>query len=478
MNSPSPAYDPQKLHELASAALEGTANESQLQELTKLLRESTAARDEYLKLMDLHAVLSTELVVDPSTPPIPSTPPTRKTIAVDEQVESSVAPTNRGWLPLTVAAALAACLLIAVTWFRPNGSTAEPESFASIAQGTDAVWQSDTVTVGDRIGATTLRLKSGIVRLEFDSGVEVTLEGPAEFELFAVEKTQLVSGLLTATVPPGAEGFTVDTPSAQVIDLGTSFGIDIGADGFSKVTVFDGEVEIAPRDATEKRLLSEGESVRIGTNYEVEDITFDPKPFEKMWPTASGIAGSSESIRFVPPWPKQIRFVQSDDQIFVRPEGHPVRLNTELMVNISEPGDYENLGDLSPSLLQSNTSVRSYILHFSPESQLGRRRAKRVTGSITFARPVLGMMVSHDELAASSHRFGRRGAGEGNQRRELNLTADRDGDRITLSDDRKTVTLDLMSPGRSSDLVRVIVESNGRFHRMRRNNQGGRMPPP
>ncbi len=238
------------------------------------------------------------------------------------------------------------------------------------------------------------------------------------------------------------------------------------------MTVFDGEVEIASRDATTRRLLTEGESVRIGNDYLVEDITFDPKPFERMWPIASGIAGSTESIRFVPPWPRQIRFIQSDDQIFVRPEGHPVRLTTELKVNISEPSDCSLVDDLTPATLRPNQSVRSYILHFSPESQLGRRRAKRVTGSITFASPVLGIMVGHDELAASSRRFGRRGAGEANQRRELSLTGDQTGDRISLSEDRKTVTLDLVAPGRSSDLVRVIVDGRRRFKRIKQSGGG------
>ena len=82
-------------------------------------------------------------------------------------------------------------------------------------------------------------------------------------------------------------------------------------------------------------------------------IGFDPKPFEKMWPFASGIVGSTETIHFVPPWPRQIRFVKSDDQIFVRAEGHTVQFETELKVNISEPGDCAKLGDLSPAILQT-----------------------------------------------------------------------------------------------------------------------------
>ncbi len=113
MNSPDPAYDQKKLHELASAALDGTASESQLKELTEQLRESPDARDEYLKLMDLHAVLSTELVASPSN-----------CDAVVESIplKTPTARTSRRRLPVAIAAALAASLLIAVTWFRPDGS--------------------------------------------------------------------------------------------------------------------------------------------------------------------------------------------------------------------------------------------------------------------------------------------------------------------------------------------------------------------
>ena len=468
MSSLNPDFNKQRLHELAASVIDGNANESQLRELTEILRVSPSARDEYLVLVDLHATLATDMA--------PAAQQTRVEQPCVEQnrsditrVEKPRVARNRSSIPLAAAAvALAACILIAITWFGEDHSGAGTHSFATVAQATEAVWESGPIDRGNRVGVTTMRLKSGLVRLEFDSGVEVTLEGPAVYKLFDIANTKLMSGLLTATVPPGAEGFTVDTPSAQVIDLGTSFGIDLTNDGFSNVSVFDGKVEVAPLDskgpiAMERRLLSEGESVRIGTGYKVEDVEFDPRPFEKVWPFASGIVGSTDTLSFVPPWPRKIRFVKSDQVIFVRPEGRTVQLKTELKVNISAPGEYAKLEDLSPKTLQANETVRSYILHFSPETPLVERRAKRVTGSITFDRPVLGMIVRHDELLATSRRFGRRGLGEAHQRRELNLRGDETGDRITLSEDRKTVNLDLISPRRSSDLIRVIVESRGGF---------------
>ena len=123
-----------------------------------------------------------------------------------------------------------------------------------------------------------------------------------------------------------------------------------------------------------------------------------------------------------------------------------------------EAGACVESADLSPRTLPAKASVRSFLLHFSPETQRVERRAKRVAGSITFDQPVVGIIVGHEELRVSSLRFGRRRDGGSKHRRALNLTGGKAGDRITLSEDRKTVTLDLISPRRSSDLVRVIVD--------------------
>ena len=61
MTIPAPEYDQRRLRMLASAVMDRTATHKQQQELTSLLKEHTAARDEYLAFVDLHAVLATEL---------------------------------------------------------------------------------------------------------------------------------------------------------------------------------------------------------------------------------------------------------------------------------------------------------------------------------------------------------------------------------------------------------------------------------
>lgn len=436
-------FDSNAIRTLASAVMDGTATGRQQQQLASLLRDDEAAWDEYLAFVDMHAMLATKLsltsVVLAANPPQP--------------IRSW---SGRRWIQVASVAGLAVCLLIAVTLIATNESDPS-SSFSSVAFVSDADGE---LKVGDRLGAETIHLKSGLVRLVFDDGVEVTLEGPAEFGLIKPGKTRLTTGLLTATVPEGAEGFRVETPTAEVIDLGTSFGVDLREAGYSRVSVFDGEVAVAASDKSKKHLLTEGESVRIGADRQIERVDFDPRPFEKVWPISSGIAGSSDLFRFVPPWPKRIRFVQSDEYVFVAAEGSAVDLGQALQVNISAPGEYRRVDELTPLELPAGERVRSYILHFSPTENLRPQNAQRVAGSITFDRPVLGLIVQHEELLASMRRFSRRGAGEIQQRRQLDLSGRSNGDRITLSEDRKTVTLDLISPGRNTDLVRVIVDGD------------------
>ncbi|MEL6105513.1 MAG: FecR domain-containing protein [Planctomycetota bacterium] len=468
MMSPS---EKQRLRDLASAVLDGTCDEAQRAELNEMLRRDAEARDEYLAYVDLHALMTTELSVGATTQELFGTTSQEAFSGADStEIEAAKQTPLRSFFIATVIA-LAAGLLIAVTFLGTGTDAEEPPTFATVAQINQAVWPNEELVVGSRFGSeTTMQLGAGFVRLEYDSGVEVTLEGPAELTFVDEAAIKLKDGLLTATVPPGAEGFTVNTPTAEVVDLGTAFGIDVRDDGFSNVMVFDGEVEIAVPDRDEKRLLTEGESVRIGKDHEIEIVGFDPKPFKRHWPIASAISKSTENVQFVPPWAKRMGLLQSDDRIFVAPEGHPVRLTSTLKLNISEPGEYADQTDLTPGELAAGKFVRSFSVHYAPQKETGVRRAPRVVGSITFEQPVLGLMVRHEELVESGRRFARRGASELSRKRELEFSDEARGDRVSLSEDRKTLTLDLIAPGRTSDFVRVITEAQP--HR-----RGKRKPP-
>ena len=53
----------------------------------------------------------------------------------------------------------------------------------------------------------------------------------------------LLQGRLTVKVPEEAIGFTVQTPSGDVVDLGTEFAVDVGKKGATELYVLDGTVE-------------------------------------------------------------------------------------------------------------------------------------------------------------------------------------------------------------------------------------------
>ncbi len=384
--------------------------------------------------------------------------------------------TQRSTARIFAWASLAACLLVAVSWFFQAGDRLETmEPFLSVAmiQGSTA----GELKVGDRLGTQTISIADGLVRLQFDDGVEVTLQGPASYELIAPGRTRLHSGLLTATVPPGAEGFQVDTPTAEVVDLGTAFGIELDAEGASLVSVFDGEVEVTPSSNTtainkdKTRLVREGEAVRVTNTHELQSSEFDTVAYEKIWPVSSGIAGSTGAFRFAPPWPRPMGLIQSDSDIFVLPEGYAKTLDEPLALNVTLPGQCLVAGDFTPGELPPGTRVKSFLLQFNPVDQRdhtpgppetvpGPKELKRIVGDITFDRPVLGLIVRGDDLRSSDLRFSVRGGQVPQKGRALELSGTPRDDIVQLSEDRRTVKLDLAAFGFFSDQVRVIVDQS------------------
>lgn len=93
-----------------------------------------------------------------------------------------------------------------------------------------------------------LAIDSGLVEITYGSGVRVTVEGPAEFDVTGREAGRLANGKLVASVPKGAEGFRIDYVDGTVVDLGTEFAMDVRRDGPTDIGVFDGEIELHTGD--------------------------------------------------------------------------------------------------------------------------------------------------------------------------------------------------------------------------------------
>ena len=127
-------------------------------------------------------------------------------------------------------------------------------------------------------------------------------------------------------------------------------------------------------------------------------------------------------------------------------------------MNISEPGKVVTEDQLTPKSISPGHPVRAFIIQHQPATLLPRDQAKRMVGSITFDRPILGVIVSEEEFQASSRRFSKRKV-RPQPRRQLEFSGAPAGDRLTLSEDRLTLTIDLAAPNRSIDVLRVIVDA-------------------
>ncbi len=167
-----------------------------------------------------------------------------------------------------ISLAAAACLFLGLLIFQIVQNTGQnrPETVATLTSATHCKWASSTLPTaqGSRMAAGKLELVEGLATVVFDSGAEVSLEAPATLEILDEMNARLVSGTLVADVPETAIGFTIDTKSAKVVDLGTRFGLSTDENGQYLVQVLEGLVEVGHKGEDEMVLVTEGKSLDRG----------------------------------------------------------------------------------------------------------------------------------------------------------------------------------------------------------------------
>lgn len=110
-----------------------------------------------------------------------------------------------------------------------------------------------TMKSGNRLAThRTFCLRGGIAALKFDNNAAVTIEGPAEFEIVSEDRIKLGYGRLYSIVPQEALGFSVVTPTATVVDLGTQFGVQVDFNGTTELHVNKGLTRLLAGDKQRK----------------------------------------------------------------------------------------------------------------------------------------------------------------------------------------------------------------------------------
>lgn len=259
-----------RLHELLCRMLDDALKPEELRELCIIVQESIEARSQYIQFVNMHAGLGYAAQSQ--------RPGTVESLSVVESITNSgnaqatsvdsggrvrnvardVALRVNRWIFSHRALAASAMLVLAASCvllvlqpvIQPSIYRERVQYSARIIDPTSCTWDpSNAALATDGLvrGSDTLRIKEGIAKLQFDSGAQVIVRGPAELFVESGMKCRLDNGELTANVPKAARGFTVQTRLGKLVDLGTSFGVRVGDE--IDLHVFEGKVEVYPGQA-------------------------------------------------------------------------------------------------------------------------------------------------------------------------------------------------------------------------------------
>ena len=437
-----------EFQDLIDQSLNETISKVDMKSLEERMLQDPQARIHYLNSVGLHASL-------------------RRRFSSQQEEEGTILFPGQSIFTRKTMWVVAACLVL---FFGLLIFQVSNRPFAEVAHVIGA-YRANGVTykTGETVEPGILSLSRGLLRLDFSNGARVTVQGPAELEVFDKDRVLLHHGLVTATIPESAVGFVVDTVAAHVVDLGTSFGVSVSENGQTEVCVFDGEVEVSlPREAGAEEvshLVREGESISARVNSSVIDsVSYETSQFENALPVNYGVLQTTGSMRFVSPGPDfHPGNYKDNEHIVVFPEKRGFLSNESMRVDMIDPGEYEKSHYEEKPTLVPHRAMTSYLLQLDayPEGENPNRR-RSVIGQITFAKPIVGVITEDRLLNESEVVFGIPGADypsartieprpEGDERKGF--------DKLILTADRHSLILELRENPGHLDQVRVLVEA-------------------
>jgi hypothetical protein len=340
-----------------------------------------------------------------------------------------------------------------------------PPVVATVTKASDARWdRPDTPpTPGTELIPGLIRVETGFLEITFNSGARIIIEAPAEMDVVDENMARLNSGVLTAHIPPTAQGFQVETPSVCVTDLGTRFGLVVYKRGITDIHVFKGCVAASFENP------QQNERDRIKTLYTNDAMRFDVEAnkMEKIQTNQQDFALSWNDVLYRPRTSGPVRFIRTpvstfsqirnDNYVTILLECTNRYLPHDIPVDITDSGSYQEFENLSGKM-PVGTRVDSYLIHWDPASEAAMN--KRMTGTVTFIRPILGLIVQTDWILESHRLFRRPGIiypdrhGIRNNQ-GLESVPSANSDAVTLSQDRRTLSFRLRAS--QTDQIRILV---------------------
>ncbi len=269
-----------KVAKLAMHSMNGSLDEERLQHLEELLETNPLAAEFYIEILWIHSGMNSmegifglqgkkggglgqifweEMAEYEKTAPVLSVSSSRDR-SYHESIRivkpDNVFPKSKK-TPLLVALVSAAALLFFIVFprlFPPRPTT----EVATISDSINAKWGKSSLFVHDRSrlrSTDTGHLLEGIVKIVYDNGVEVIVEGPAEFSVPTATDITLEYGCMFARIPPTGRGVSISTANSRVIVFGTELGINAPLDDDTEVHVFKGQIALITGAQTEEKTV-------------------------------------------------------------------------------------------------------------------------------------------------------------------------------------------------------------------------------
>ncbi len=255
------------------------------------------------------------------------------------------------------------------------------QTYAATWDRPDQLSRGVALRQGDRF-----TLTAGYAALRLARGATVILEAPCSLELRDDNTVQLSKGKLVAHVPEAARQFAVLAPFAEIVDLGTEFGVEVLENGTSNVHVFDGVVEMGSADepdATERLTLEQSQSaaadgqtirrdeslldklrfMRFRDDSFGDSVEFASQQLEAMWLLNGDATAIDEGVRLTRNAANRV------GTMFAR---RPIRFDRDMsfqayfVVRMSDPG-VASSGTATPAIGIGGDGM-AFVLHTDAEA--------------------------------------------------------------------------------------------------------------
>ena len=197
-----------------------------------------------------------------------------------------------------ILSAAAVLLIMIMVWVSPPISIV-----ATLTDSINAEWISTEgiPAKGEVLRQGSLTLARGFAEITFDDGAVVVVEAPAVIDLESAGSMFVTSGKISAHVSDYATGFTVNTLSGSIVDLGTEFGVRVEGDGTCDLHMFKGKANLIAGRKNQRKTpqiinANEARSVDFTTG-EVKDISLSEKSFVRRIDSEKGFIWRGQDVQ-------------------------------------------------------------------------------------------------------------------------------------------------------------------------------------